>query len=117
MESGGRSRNYGGVDAPQTRPSTVSGQSTGTRRSRRGTSNTNNDFREESHRLISDDEGHTELSEFLIPQAGAYFHDAGTDVELDYAASGIIFLRSHIHYTSIYSPTFLPFHLSNFLTF
>ena len=111
MESGGRSRNYGGVDAPQTRPSTVSGQSTGTRRSRRGTSNTNNDFREESHRLISDDEGHTELSEFLIPQAGAYFHDAGTDVELDYAASGIIFLRSHIHYTSIYSPTFLPFHL------
>ena len=81
MSDEGRHWNYGGLGES----SLVKGGST--RKPRKVSSNQN--LLGENHRLISDDEDNTDLPRYRSSQSKSYFHiDAGTDVEMDYAASG-----------------------------
>ena len=85
MSEGGKHWNYGGLEEPPSRPPLVPGGSI--RKPRKVSSNHN--LLEENHRLISDDEDHTELTHYRNSQTKGFFQtDTGTDAEMDYAASG-----------------------------
>ena len=87
MSEGGRHWNYGGVEGPSTRSLIQDRESA--RKPRRVLSK--NDFSEENRQLISDDEIHTDLTHYRNSQSASYYHgDTGTDVEMEYMASGSV---------------------------
>ena len=99
MSDGGRHWNYGGLEEPSSRPPSGMLDRGSARKPRKVPSK--NDMLEENHRLISDDEDHTELTNYRNSQSVAYYQgDTGTDVEMEYAASG-----------SLDGMTFSPFSL------